>query len=252
MNTQGPQVSRDAPDRPAQVFAIALVALLVLIAAGSYADQTLGSAGSATTDHRCDQALEDGLGLQTTQGVCLEDVQVAVSSANQSDFVVPVMLMKPGSTTTLDILYLLGSESVGHKGPIMNVTAADLPVALTVPSGKLTHLVVFSNARPLFAGRGFIAFRYTLTVSSNSTGYYAILPPLYFGTYPALAVGANPFDLNMTTLRTWGYDGVMQSAEFALPSEIVGTGTLTVVNATVPTTPACASPACIIVSHSGT
>jgi hypothetical protein len=152
----------------------------------------------------------------------------------------------------MDILYLLSSESVGHKGPIQNVTTLDLPVTMSVPSGKVSDRVTFSDPTALVSGRGFIVYSYSVTAAAGSDGYYAILPPFYFGAYPVLAVGAQPDRLNQSALTTWGYDGVMQSGEFALPSDIVGTGALTLVNATVPAVPGCTTPACVIISHSGT
>lgn len=234
---------------PTVVFAVLVVVIVAAFAGGSY---LIGSTDSfPAPDRVCDKALSRALG-PSTSGLCLQNVQLSVSSSNVSQFIVPVMVMKPGTTTTVDILYLLGSETVGHKGPIQNVTTSDFPEALSVPSGKVSGQVVFTDPSVLSSGRGFIIYRYAVAAAAGSTGYYAILPPFYFGAYPALAVGAQPDLLNQSALTTWGYDGVMQSAEFAIPSEIVGTGSLALVNATVPAVPSCTTPACVIISHSGT
>ncbi len=228
---------------------VAMVAV-VLVGLAGYSALNPAPNISTTMSVTCDSTLSTALGI-TNAGLCLQNVQIWVSASNSSEFIVPVMTMGQGTTTTIDILYLLNSESVGHKGPIQNVTTDDFPVAISVPSGKPSTQVTFSNASVVYTGKGIIIYSYTLTASAGSVGYYAIAPPFYYGAYPALAVGAEPGQLNSTALSMWGYDGMMQSGEFALPSDIVSTGTLTLVNATVPATPTCPNPACIIVAHSG-
>ena len=228
---------------------VAVVALLLVGLAG-YSLLNPAPNASTTAAVTCDSALSSALGI-TNAGLCLQNVQISVSQSNSSQFIVPVMIMGQGTTTTMDILYLLDSESVGHSGPIQNVTTDDFPVAISVPSGQASTQVTFSNASVLYAGKGIIIYSYTLTASVGSAGYYAIAPPFYFGAYPVLTVGTEPGELNGTALSMWGYDGMMQSGEFALPSDIVGTGTLTLVNSTVPATPTCPNPACVVVAHSG-
>lgn len=237
-----------AESRGSEAYIAVIVVLLVSLAGYSLLNPVPNAPTGASV--ACDSTLSTALGI-TNAGLCLQDVQVSVSDFNSSDFVVPVMIMGQGTTTTVDILYLLNSESVGHNGPIQNVTADDFPVAISVPSGKVSTQVTFSNASVLYTGKGIVIYSYTVTSSAESDGYYAIAPPFYFGVYPVLAVGAEPGQLNDTAVSMWGYDGMMQSGEFALPSDIVGTGTLVLVNATVPATPSCPNPACIVVAHSG-
>jgi hypothetical protein len=226
-----------------------LIASTSLFATGSLLSNSDGR--SSTVPVRvCDAALSAELGLSATN-ICLQDVQISVSSTNGSRFIVPVMVMQTGTTTTMDILYLLSSETLGHTGPIENVTASDVPIALSVPSGRASDQVTFSDASIVFANKNVIIYSYTVKAPYGSNGYYAILAPYYYGAYPALAVGADPDHLNESALSTWGFSGPMQSAEFALPSSIVGTGDLVLVNASVPMIPTCLNPACIVISHSG-
>lgn len=228
-----------------------LVAALVL--AMFAADSLVQVSGNSTTSqtYACDTSLTGELGI-SSPGLCLQQpLQVSVLSSNYSEYVVPVMILQPGSSTAVYILYLLADEAVAHPGQIENVTTSDVPVAMSVPSGEVSGLVTFSNATVLFSSKSVILYEYTVTAAVGSDGYYAVLPPYYYGAYPALAVGASPGALNQTALQTWGYDGMMLSGEFVLPSDIVGTGNLMVVNATVPTTPECPTPACVTISHSG-
>jgi hypothetical protein len=229
---------------------IAATATVALLAGITLLGASPGAQSSTVHRPECDSALSSGVGIPASS-ICLEDVEVSLLPTNSSDFSVPVMVMKPGTTTTVELLYLLSAESSGHTGPMENVTASDLPVALSVPGGKASDVVTFSNASVLFADRSVILYSYTLTAPAGSGGYYAILPPYYSGAYPALAVGADPKHLNATALSTWGYNGGMETAEFSLPSLVVGTGNLDVVNATVPASQNCMNPACIIISHSG-
>jgi hypothetical protein len=240
---------RTAVARSSAVFLIVFIATVTLFSAGSLLSAS-GGPQATVTRHPCDASLSAELGLSPTR-LCLQDVQISVAPGDGSAFSVPVMVMKTSTSTTIEIQYLLSSESVGHTGPIENVTASDVPVALSVPSGKVSDSVTFSNASIVFANRDVIIYSYTLTALTGSDGYYAILPPYYYGVYPALAVGVNPDGLNATTLSTWGFTGMMVSGEFELPSSVVGTGDLVLVNATVPFVSGCPNPACVIISHSG-
>jgi hypothetical protein len=235
--------------RSSEVFLIVFIVTVALVVTGASLLPP-GGASTATSARTCDAAFSAEVGVSAT-GLCLQDVQISVSPSNGSTFVVPVMVMKTGATATLDILYLLGSETVGHTGPIENVTASDVPVALSVPSGTVSDKVTFSNASIAFANKDVIIYSYTVSANAGSDGYYAILPPYYYGTYPALAVGADPDQLNASALSAWGFSGAMQSGEFALPSIVVGIGSLMLVNATVPMTETCPNGACVIISHSG-
>jgi hypothetical protein len=235
--------------RSSALFLVIIIAVTAIFAADSFLSLPGGSSTPVYTP-ACDPTLLEEMRLSATN-LCLENVQVSASPTNSSELIVPVLVTSPGTTTSLEVLYLLSSETLGHTGPIQTITAAEGPVALSIPSGKVSDEVTFSNATLVFSNKSLEIYRYTLTAALGSDGYYAILPPFYWGVYPALAIGVDPARLNATALSTWGYSGVMQSAEFALPSSIVGTGALDVVNATVPTIPTCPSPVCVIISHSG-
>jgi len=240
---------RRALTRASAVFLIIILAVTAVMAVDSFRSLAESPPTQVNTPP-CDPTLLEEMGLSATS-LCLENVQVVSSPTNSSDFIVPVMVMSPGTSTTIEVLYLLSSETLGHTGPIQNITTAEAPVALAVPSGKASPDVTFSSATRIFSDKSLVIYRYTLTASSGSDGYYAVLPPFYWGVFPALAVGADPAHLNMTALQTWGYSGGLMSAEFALPSDILGTGGLDVVNATVPTIPTCPTPACVVISNSG-
>lgn len=183
--------------------------------------------------------------------LCLQNIQVSISASNESEFVVPVMVMSTGSSTVVQIMYLLNSQSVGWPVPHRNVTSSQVPVAISVPTGRVTQFVKFSNASLVFEDTSVMIYDYIITSLPGSTGYYAILPPYYFGMLPALAVGAGPNQLNATALSMWGYSGTFLSSEVTIPSRIVGVGSMVVVNSTIPMIPDCPNAACNIISHSG-
>ena len=198
----------------------------------------------------CDPQLSAEVG-DLGRGLCLRQVSLTVSPSNSSEFSVPVMIMKPGTSTVVDVLYVLASERIMHPGPLLNITSSELPVLMSVPSGTFdAGGVTFSNASDIFQNARVVIFSYTLTAATNSSGYYAILPRYYFGMYPALVVSSDPNHINMTALSLWGYTGTMISSEFFVPSYIVGTGDLNVINASVPMTESCMNPACVRISHS--
>ncbi len=167
------------------------------------------------------------------------------------EFYVPVLVMKPGGFGTIDILYDLSASSIGHVGPLPTVPSTLVPFALSVPSAIInTSRVGFSDGVPIFQNSAWVIYRYTVNASADSTGYYAIMPPYFFGIYPALDIGADANNLNMSTLSIWGYTGVIMSAEDSVPSTIVGTSGFAVVNATIPGLPDCPNPACSLISRS--
>lgn len=168
------------------------------------------------------------------------------------EFYVPVLIMKPGGVGTIDILYHLSASSIGHVGPLPTVPSTLVPYALSIASAtRNTSLVEFSHGVPIFQNSAWILYRYTVNASVHSTGYYAIMPPYFFGIYPALDIGTDSNNLNMTTLSIWGYTGIIMSAEDTVPSTIVGTSGFTVVNATIPGLSYCPNAACNLISRSG-
>jgi hypothetical protein len=229
-----------------------VISLAVILVVGLFAGYVLLAPpkGSRTSSQDCDPALLSGL-KSPPSGLCLQNLQIKISLSNTSEFIVPVMIVKPGTTTNLEILYQLSSESVQHPGPPQNVTSSEIPTIRSVPSGNVSNLVKFSNGTMIYGSHAVDIYSYSLTASPGSDGYYAILPPFYFGFLPVLAVGASPDRLNESALSNWGYDGTIISGEFMLPSYVVGTGDATLVNATVPGTQVCPSPLCNLIAHSG-
>jgi hypothetical protein len=228
---------------------ILFIAVLVIALVASDALLTL-SGGSKAPAEKCDATLLTEERLQAT-GLCLEDLQITIPVTNTSEAFVPVVIVNPGTVTRMEILYQLSAESVQHPGPKQNVSSDNIPTIRSVPSGNVSSLVKFSVGTLVYQSSSLEIYSYNLTASPGSDGYYAILPIYYFGLNPVLAVGASPGHLNQSALSTWGYDGQMISAEFMLPSYLVGTGDATLVNATVPTTQICPSAACNIIAHSG-
>lgn len=198
----------------------------------------------------CDNLLSEQIGATATHQ-CLQPLSITESSLNSSEFYVPVLVLKPGGTGTMNILYHISATVMGHRGPLPTITSADVPLTLSVTvTSEGGSQVRFSNGVLVFNISGWLLYKYTVTAPANSTGYYAIEPPYYYGTYPALAVGGSPKDLNMSALSMWGFTGVMQSAEFTVPSTIVGTSGFNIVNATVPGISYCPNAACVLISRS--
>jgi len=227
----------------------ALAFLLIAIVVGAiFAAHILSTATeSAVHTPECDRQLA----AEVESDLCLQLIQISVSSSNSSELSIPVMVMRPGTTTAIDVLYLLSAGSSGNPGPKRNVTTSELPLALSIPSGKVdASKVAFYNASVIFQTKAAIIYRYTVMSAPDSSGYYAILPPYYYGIYPALAVGVDPNNLDKSALSIWGFSGLIESGEFIVPSYIVGTGDLNVVNATVPLIYSCPNPACVMISHS--
>jgi hypothetical protein len=238
-----------AANRTVLVYLLVLLVVLVIFAGDFLLSPSLVPSSSVGQSD-CGSSLSSQLS-STYAGLCLRPILVSISGSNGSDMVVPVLVMKEGTTTTVDILYQLSSEMIGQQVPHRNVTAAQVPSVLSVLSGQLVHTVTFSNASLIFADKEIMIYSYVLTASPGSSGYYALLPPFYYGMYPVLAVGVDPSELNSSALSMWGYAGTIMSAEVTIPSTIVGTGDLSILNATVPMISYCPNSACVIISRSG-
>lgn len=210
---------------------------------------TLSKNSATLSAQKCDPTLLAGLNPPAPK-LCYENLQITISPSNTSEFIVPVMIVKPGTTTQILILYRLSGEVVAHPGPPQNVTSAEVPVMRSVPSGNASGEIRCSPGSLVYGSPSIVIYSYNITALAGSDGYYAISPVYYVGFYPVLAVGASPGHLNETALSTWGYDGPVISGEFMVPSMIVGTGNATIVNATVPTVQTCPSPVCVTIAHS--
>jgi hypothetical protein len=188
--------------------------------------------------------------------LCLQPIMVANSPTNFSEFIVPVIIMKPGTSANITILYklLVNGASGASSHSLPNITRTTLPNLLSVDTGRLAvkSEIAFKNATLLLQQGLWRLFEYDVTAASNASGYYAILPPIYYGFYPALAVESNPNELNSTALSMWGFNGTIESGEFIIPSTIVGTSSnLNVVNATELAISTCPNSACSVIIHSG-
>lgn len=231
------------------LFAGLIFIFIILAVAGTYIFLGMRQETSVAP---CDTNLLSQIGASTTSTqLCLHEVVVSISSANSSEFYVPVLEMNKGSTGSIDSLYHLSAESKGHLRPPLNLSSNDVPNALLVPTATLNRsLVAFSNGVLIFQNKDWAIYRYIVNASSDSAGYYALLPPYYYGIYPALAIGADPYNLNISALSIWGYAGTMVSGEDIPPSMIVGVSGIDVVNVTIPALLYCPIAACVIVSRS--
>lgn len=203
-----------------------------------------------TNELACEPQLSGELGV-TNQSLCLHPLTISVSSANASEFTVPVLVMKPGLSGTLEILYHISASQVNHQGNKANLTSADLPGVLSVSTATENKSEVgLYNAALIFSNADWALYKYVIDTSSHSAGYYAVLPPFYYGFYPPLAITSNPNKLNNTALSMWGFTGMIQSGEFIIPSTIVRVTELQVVNVTVPDTGYCPNSACVLITRS--
>ena len=197
----------------------------------------------------CDTKLSAQLGA--TSMLCLRPLSITSSSSNSSNFIVPVLIMKAGGTGSIEILYHLSNAFVAHKGQPPVLSSSIVPLTLSVDAateGKSS--VVFSSGTLLLNNSGWLLYKYKVNASTSSSGYYAIEPPYYYGIYPALAVGVNPRNLNISALSMWGFDGAIESGEFIVQSTIVSTSGFVIVNATVSGISYCPNSASILISHS--
>ncbi len=222
------------------------ILILVLVAATAF----YAAPSPRSPSQQCDTRLADKIGAGSS-GLCLQPL-VVTQNSNSSEFYVPVLVIQPGASGTLDILYDLTSGIfVSHPGLKPNLTASDLPIALSVATGASNATGVgFSNASLIFKNNDWVVYRYTIETAADSSGYYAILPRYYWGMRPALAVGTAPGNLNLTALAMWGYTKCCISGEIIMNSTIVGAAGFTVANVTVPGIEFCPNAACNIVARS--
>ena len=195
----------------------------------------------------CDTQLSGQIGAP--RSLCLKPISISVLSTNSSEENVPVLMMKPGSSASLTILYHQILKST-IDNPQMNLSAADIPYAMSAISGAISKQVLFSTGKLIFRNGSSMIYKYTFNASSGSAGYYAILVPFAYGMLPALVVGGNPNSLNMTTMSLWGYVGPIVSTETLIPSVIVGVGNLKVTNVTVPEMLTCQTAGCLDIARS--
>ena len=226
-----------------------MVAVLLIIVVG-VAAASFVLLGAASPSPPCDAQLASEIGASAA-GLCLQPLRVTQNS-NSSEFYVPVLIIPPGASGEIDILYHLSTAVyVSHPGLRPNLTASNVPLALSVSSAATNaSRVGFSVDSALFQNSDWVIYRYTVKTSADSAGYYAILPHYYWGMHPALAVGASPQSLNVTSLAMWGYTQCCISGEVTMDSSIVGATGFAVVNMTIPGIPYCPNAACNLVARS--
>ncbi len=227
------------------IFIVSTLILILVVATAFYV-----AYGPGSPSPQCDTRLANKIGAGSS-GLCLQPL-VVTQNSNSSEFYVPVLIIQPGSSGTLDILYDLASGIyVSHPGLKPNLTAANLPVALSVATAAPNATRVgFSNASLIFKDNGWVIYRYTIETAADSSGYYAILPSYYWGMRPALAVGATPGNLSLTALALWGYTKCCISGEVTMNSTIVGAAGFTIATVTVPGIEFCPNAACNILARS--
>lgn len=227
-----------------------VVAAIAIVATGAAAFISLSESGPKPVMLSCDATLLAQIG-GTGTGLCLTPLNVVESVSNLSNYYVPVLVMSPGSSASIDIMYnVAGGYYVSNSKLKPEITATRVPLALSVPSALVNKSAVgFSSGKVVFQNSAWVIYRYALNASAGSSGAYAILPPYYVGMYPALIVGTRQ-SFNTTQLALWGYSGFSESGEVILPSTVVGVRGLTVLNETVPVTTSCPNPACGLVSRS--
>jgi hypothetical protein len=104
----------------------------------------------------CDKTLSAESGAPA--GLCLKPLVVALSSSNSSFFFyVPVVVVRPGTTATVDILY---QQTANHTAPVSGsgslpvppqLRPEDVPQVLSVPGGQLMGVrqITFSTGQLL-------------------------------------------------------------------------------------------------------
>lgn len=159
--------------------------------------------------------------------------------------------MKAGTNATISILYHDNIKSTTAVPQLPNLTSSSPIYAIALDTGSInTTKVSFSHGEQIYQNETWSIYNYTVDASPSGAGYYVILPPNYYGFYPALVVEANNAALNKSALAMWGYTGTLYSAEFILPSTIIATTNMRVANVTVPPISYCPNDACTLITHS--
>ena len=141
--------------------------------------------------------------------------------------------MKPGTSASIWILYEPHADKGSGFNPQSKLTSFNIPTAISAISGVPSGNVSFSKGTLLFSQNNWTIYDYTVSASANSSGYFVIIVPFGPTLYPALAVSSEANSLNTSTLSLWGYVGGITTGETAIPSIIVGTSNLTIVNVTI-------------------
>jgi len=205
--------------------------------------------GLVTTGQQCNSQLSSQIG--SPADLCLKTITINYSDENSSEAIVPVLLMKPGSTASISILYEPHPDKGSGFNPQSKLTSFNIPTAVSAISGEPNiSAVAFSEGMQVYQYDNWTIYKYNITSSNESSGYYAMIIPFGPTIYPALVIGSNSFVLNLTRMSLWGYVGAIQTGETVIPSILVGTSNLAIVNVTIPESQYCHTRACNIIASS--
>ena len=162
-----------------------------------------------------------------------------------------MLLMQPGTNASVSILYEPHADQGSAYNPQSELTAANIPTAVSAATGEANQTAVaFSKGILVFQHDNWTMYRYNITASADSAGYYAIAVPFGPMLYPALVITSNPESLNLSEMSLWGYDGNIKTGETIIPSIFVGTSNLSIANVTVPEFQLCRTRACNVMASS--
>jgi hypothetical protein len=222
------------------------LSLLFLVLLATVSGTYIGWATSGGQE--CNTQLSAKIG--SPADLCLQTIAINYSGSNSSDAIVPVLVMKPGTSASISILYEPHADKGSGFNPQSKLTSFNIPTAISAISGVPSGNVSFSKGTLLFSQNNWTIYSYTVSASANSSGYFVIIVPFGPTLYPALAVSSEANSLNTSTLSLWGYVGGITTGETAIPSIIVGTSNLTIVNVTIPESQRCMTRACNVIASS--
>jgi hypothetical protein len=223
------------------------LSLLFIVAIAAISGAYFGTATSQARN--CNSQLSGKAG--TPANLCLQTIAIDYSGRNSSEASVPVLLMQPGTTASVSILYEPHSDKGSAYNPQSQLTGFNIPTAISAISGQPNITAVeFSKGSLVFEQNNWTIYRYNITASNDSGGYYVIIVPFGPQLYPALVVAPSSASINVSEMSVWGYVGSITTGETVIPSVIVGESNLSVVNVTIPESQYCQTRACNIVASS--
>jgi len=203
----------------------------------------------ATSSPNCNVLLEQKAGTNTD--LCLETIAISYSGSNSSSANVPALIMRPGTTASISILYEPHSDQGDEFNPQSILTGFNIPTPVSAISGNPDLAAVsFSKGTLVSEHDNWTIYSYNITASKNSSGYYAIIVPFGPQMYPALVISTDVNSVNTSMMSLWGYVGSIITGETVYPSVIVGTSNLSFVNTTIPESSYCQSRACNLIASS--
>jgi hypothetical protein len=217
-----------------------LFVVAIALIAGTY----FSLATSSTTT--CNTALSNE--ADSPPNLCLRSIKIDYSSSSAN---VPALIMKPGSSATISILYEPHSDAGSGFNPQSKLTGFNIPTPVSAISGNPNESEVrFSRGILLSSHDNWTIYSYNVTASNYSSGYYAIIVPFGPQLYPALVISNDSNSINASMMALWGYEGSITTGETVYPSVFVGTSNLVIENVTVPVSQYCQSRACNLIASS--